>query len=305
MQMSMRLCLFSSYFAESMLPAYVRIWLEQLLPFFDQLVLLGNDDKMLDMSELQWLADRRILYRPVRNEGYDFGMWQKALADIDMSGVQRLALVNDSCILFAPLDIFFDWFDQSKLDVGGMLESQSYTRHMQSFFLVFNGRAAQAARDYIVAHPVSRLGYDEIVRTFELGLSQRFYEDTNFRVGVRFPTTPHAPRDDPSYFFIDELLRAGMPLIKKKMLGRQGPGSAVRRLVMQGIDPAPEARVQLICDLHQIDGQRAAQLFDEALTSGQKQRRRFMRRVLRYRLERLLRQWFGAMWQPGRRPQKP
>ncbi len=301
----MRLCLFSSYFTGQALPPYVRVWLEQLLPFFDQLVLLSNDDKTLDVSELQWLADRRILYRPVRNEGYDFGMWQKALADIDMHDVQRLALVNDSCILFAPLDVFFNWFDQAELDIGGMLESQSYTRHLQSFFLVLNRRAAQAARDYLVAHPVGGLGYDEIVRTFELGLSRRFYEDTDFRVGVRFPTTPRAPRDDPSYFFIDDLLRAGMPLIKKKMLARQGPGSAVRRLVMQGIDPAPEARVRLICALHQIDGKHAAQLFGDALASGQKQRHRFTRRVLRYRLERWWQHWLGAMWQPGRRPQKP
>lgn len=293
----MRLCLFSSYFAESMLPAYVRIYLEQLLPFFDQLVLLGNDDKPLAAPELQWLADRNIVYQPVRNEGYDFGMWQKALADVDITGVQRLALVNDSCILFAPLAVFFDWFDQAELDVGGMLESQAYTRHLQSFFLVFEGGAARKARDYIVTNPVINLGYDEIVTTFELGLSKRFYEDPTLRVGVRFPVTPRAPLDDPSYFFIDDLLRAGMPMIKKKMLSRQGPGSAVRRLVMQGLDPAPEARVQLICALHQLDEERATQLFGAALAAGQKQQRRFARRVLRYRLERLLRQLVGA--QPG------
>ncbi len=293
----MRLCLFSSYFGEQTLPPYVRVWLEQLLPFFDQLVLLGNDDKTLAAPELQWLADRNIVYQPVRNEGYDFGMWQKALADIDMTGVRRLALVNDSCILFAPLAVFFDWFDRAELDVGGMLESQAYTRHLQSFFLVFEGRAARTARDYIVSHPVKNLGYNEIVSTFELGLSKHFYEDLTFRVGVRFPVAPHAPLDDPSYFFIDDLLRAGMPMIKKKMLSRQGPGSAVRRLVMQGLDPAPEARVQLICTLHRLDEERATQLFGAALAAGQKQQRRFARRVLRYRLERLLRQWVGA--RPG------
>lgn len=294
----MRLCLFSSYIGPPRIPDYVKYYLTQLLPHHDRTLLLVNDDQPLPASETQWLADHGIGFMPVRNEGYDFGMWQKALAREETAGITRLTLANDSCILFAPLTGFFRWFDQSQLDVGGMLESQAYGRHLQSFFLVFRGERAQEAADYIGAHPVQSLSYQQIVETFELGMSRKFFQEPGCRVGAMFPVVPRAPLDDPSYFFMDELLRAGLPLIKKKLLRRQQPGASIRRLVMAGADPAPEARVRLIRELHGIDDAQAELLFGDALRDGQRNTLRFNRRVLRFRLERLARQLFRLPLMP-------
>lgn len=288
----MRLCLFSSYVGSPRIPDYVKYYLTQLLAHHDRTVLLVNDDHPLPAAELQWLAGRGIGFMPVRNEGYDFGMWQKALAREESVGITRLTLANDSCILFAPLTDFFRWFDESQVDVGGMLESQAYGRHLQSFFLVFRGERAQEAADYIRAHPVQSLSYQQIVETFELGMSRKFFQDPGCRIGAMFPVVPLAPLDDPSYFFMDDLLRAGLPLIKKKLLRRQQPGASIRRLVMAGADPAPEARVRLIRELHPMDDAQADLLFGDALRDGRQNTFRFNRRVLRFRLERLARQLF-------------
>lgn len=289
----MRLCLFSSYVGSPRIPDYVKYYLTQLLPHHDRIVLLVNDDHPLPAAETQWLAGRGIELMTVRNEGYDFGMWQKALAREEAAGITRLTLANDSCILFAPLTGFFRWFDDSRIDVGGMLESQAYGRHLQSFFLVFRGQRAQEAADYICSHPVQSLSYQQIVETFELGMSRKFFQDPGCRIGAMFPVVPLAPLDDPSYFFMDDLLHAGLPLIKKKLLRRQQPGASIRRMVMAGADPAPEARGRLIRELHGIDDAQAELLFGDALREGRQNSVRFTRRVIRFRLERIFRRLFG------------
>lgn len=289
----MRLCLFSSYIGSPRIPDYVKYYLTQLLPHHDRTILLVNDDQPLPGPDRQWLADKGVDFMSVRNEGYDFGMWQKALAREEPAGITRLTLANDSCILFAPLTDFFRWLDESQVDVGGMLESQAYGRHLQSFFLVFRGERAQEAAAYICSHPVQSLSYQQIVETFELGLSRTFFQDPGCRVGAMFPVVPLAPLDDPSYFFMDDLLRGGLPLIKKKLLRRQQPGASIRRLVMNGADPTPEARVRLIRELHPMDDQQAERLFGDALRDGRKNNFRFMRRAFRFRLERVIKRMLG------------
>ena len=278
------------------MPAYVRYWLTELHRHCDRVVLLSNDDKSLDDESRAWLAAQGIAYMPVRNEGFDFGMWQKALHAIDVSDCERLVLANDSCILFAPLDDFFAWFDVQAIDVGGMLESQAYTRHLQSFFLAFSQPAIAHVRDFILARPVAGIAYDDIVGTFELGLSRSLIESGKFRIAARFPVTPKQPLDDPSYFFVDALIDAGMPLIKKKLVSRQGPGSALRRLVIEGCDPTPEAQLARLQKRHGLGDARMAELFAATLARGDSERRRFDQRVRRFRVERFIRRLLGMKY---------
>lgn len=297
----MRLCLFSSYFTAPDIPPYVRYWLTELRRHCDRVVLLTNDDKTLDEASLAWLAAQSVELMPVRNEGFDFGMWQKALRRIDTGGCERLVLANDSCILYAPLEDFFTWFEGSALDVGGMLESQAYTRHLQSFLLAFRGQAVVHARDFILSRPVEGMAYDQVVGTFELGLSRSLLA-AGFRFGAQFPTRPRHPLDDPSYFFTDELVDAGLPLVKKKLVSRQGPGGAIRRAVDEGRDPAPEAVLARIRERHAIPAERMQAFFGETLARGEAQRRRFDSRVLRYRMTRFLRLgWSWCLGIVGRR----
>lgn len=288
----MRLCLFSSYIRNPGLPCHVRFYLSQLVPHHDRIVLLTNDDQPLTRDDDDWLRALGITHQPVRNEGFDFGMWQKALGATDISGVTRLSLVNDSCILFAPLDDFFHWHDNCLADMAGMLESQAYGRHLQSFFLVFRGKAVMEAARHILRHPAATLDYDAVVSTFELGLSRELL-NKDFTLAARYETHALAARDDPSYFFLHTLLQAGIPLIKRKFLARQAPGGSLRRLVMQGLDPSPEPVVALIRQRHGIDDTLAECLFGDSLRAGHPNRARFRRRVLRFRIERLLRRLFG------------
>lgn len=277
-----KVCLFSSYFVAEYIPAYVKRYLLELSRFFDTVLLITNDDKTLVEEDSRWLGEARIGLMLVKNEGFDFGMWQKAIKTLDLNAVERLGLVNDSCILFAPLDDFFTWFDDRHLDVGGMVESYEKTRHLQSYFLVVNRPAIAHVCQYILSHPVDVLGYDEIVATFELGLSSSLYEASQLNVAPRYRIYPPDALVNPSFVYARRLIEVGLPLVKRKLISKQGAGVALKRTLLAGESPWPEALVALIQTRYGLSSGDTSLLFQADLQRGRQQLWQFRRRLLRY-----------------------
>ena len=91
------ICLFSSYFNQQVIPYYIKFYLEEL-----------------NSEELSYLHKNKFTLKLVSNEGYDFGMWYKALLEIKSEEFDRIALVNDSCVLFKSLTATFDWINNKK-----------------------------------------------------------------------------------------------------------------------------------------------------------------------------------------------
>lgn len=280
-----KVCLFSSYFKSNQIPCYVKFYLKELRRFFDQVAMLTNNDRDIEAADVSWLAAEGIDLMLVPNEGFDFGMWQKALPLLELNRLEQLALVNDSCILFAPLDDYFQWLARVSVDVAGMTESYEKTRHLQSYFLVFQGKKAIAvAAKYIAKNPVSGLGYQEIVNTFELGLSRHLYANESLVIKPRYQVEPLDGSSNPSYVYLSLLMSAGMPLIKKRIVAKEGVGIGMKKMIREGRSPRPEGYVRTIKEVYGLTRDEVDGLFADVIKSGRKNAPQFWRRYLRYRL---------------------
>lgn len=211
------ICLFSSYFCATELPFFVRFYLEMLRPHFTRIIFITNNDRKIDESSMLWLSGFVDDVIFVKNEGYDFGMWQKAIQYVgDLSECKRLGLINDSCICFAPLDDFFDWVNKEKLLAAGMVKSYEKKEHIQSFFVVLSGAAIQVAIKHVVEMKIEHMAYDAVVDEGELGLSAALLE-AGICLSGKFGSMRNS-FENPSFVNYLELFDGGIPLIKRKLL---------------------------------------------------------------------------------------
>jgi len=143
------ICLFVSHAARPALKRHTALHLEQLLDAGIPVVLILNT--ALDSADIQidpaLLARLRGVY--VRgNRGYDFAAWSHAWKTMQrLPGCTRLYLVNDSVI--GPLDTghfrqMIARIRNSAADVIGLTEAPEPTLHLQSYFLVIQGRALRS-----------------------------------------------------------------------------------------------------------------------------------------------------------------
>ena len=164
------ICLFSSYFNQPSIPYYVKFYLETITPCFSETLFITNE-KELDEDSLYFLNANNIRVLKVKNEGWDFGMWYKAISQLDTHQYQQIALINDSCVLFKQPTYFFDWLKHSDADVCGMTDSNAIHYHLQSYFLVFNHKAIPDMVNYFNTHKLLK-DVQEVIETYELGLSK-------------------------------------------------------------------------------------------------------------------------------------
>lgn len=173
------------------------------------------------------------------NVGYDFGMWQDALARTDLSGVDELVLTNSSVVgpVF-PLAPIFERMDATGLDFWGMTESWELAHHLQSYFLVMRRAVVQSSalpRFFEAVRPY--VSKKQVIFAYELGLSTWLWEN-GFTGGAAFPpasqprawladllvrrTRPwvYRKRKNPTIYYPDRLWRAGMPYLKVEFFQR-------------------------------------------------------------------------------------
>jgi lipopolysaccharide biosynthesis protein len=215
------ICFFSSYFQGEALPYYVRFYLENLCPHFTDIVFLNNR-KELNEESILFLQKKGITTMMVDNEGYDFGMWYKAFKAIDTSAYQRVALVNDSCILFKSLDEDFVKINASQADCIGMVISDRYSTHLQSFFLVYNRNVIQIVRDYFFEKGIIN-DYRTVIQIYEIGLC-KFLIEKGYVLASLYNNSQRAFAKNPSFALVGQLIDEGMPLIKKKIVYRNYRG---------------------------------------------------------------------------------
>lgn len=208
-------CFFAAYFTSPDLPYYVGIYLVELKRHFDEVVLLCSQEKLSDTS-VDFLNKHQIQLRIETNEGFDFGLWYKAFSYFDTSGLDRIALVNDSCILFSSLQNLMDWSQQDASDVQGITSSEAISPHIQSYFLILNKKAAAHASDYFKQHKILDT-LSEVINTYEIGLSNYFISK-GLTMSAFVDNNGYRGEFSPYYHCIIYHLEKGIPLIKKKIL---------------------------------------------------------------------------------------
>ncbi len=210
------LCLFSSYFESGEIPYYIRFYLLELKKHCTKLVFITNEKVLPDTSRL-FLQDHGIDCLLVLNEGYDFGMWSKGLDEYPPGTYDTLLLINDSCILLRNLDAVFEQIGRREFDYCGLLDSKELSYHIQSYFLAFSGPAIPVLQTYLKSQGI-QLGMKEVVYRYEVGLA-KYLIGQGLRVGALYPRFDSGKGDvNAAYVGITELIAAGFPLIKKKLL---------------------------------------------------------------------------------------
>ncbi len=237
------ICFFSSYFNGAKIPDYIRVYLLELSKYFSRIIFITND-KEINEESLTFLTQNKIELFLVVNEGYDFGMWHKALAKYDVSGYDRLGLINDSCILFGKLDTFFKWLDKEKPDYSGLTDSYQIEYHIQSYFLIINKETIPFVIDYFRQNGIIA-ELSEVIRVYEVGLSQYLVKmGKNLKAMYHF--TKETDSNNNAIVWAMPLIKEGFPMVKKKIISREYKYKYWRSLVARGHDPFPEHYIKLI-----------------------------------------------------------
>jgi lipopolysaccharide biosynthesis protein len=226
-------CLYSSYFSGDTIPYYVRFYLEKLTPHFSKIVYLQNR-KVLSEESMLFLEKNNIESVMVENEGFDFGMWYKGLKAIQAADFERIALINDSCVLFKDLNSDFKKINEANADYCGMVISDRYATHLQSFFLVINQRAIPVLVNYFQKHGIVN-DYREVIQVYEIGLTQEMIA-SGMKVFSLYNNEARSFPKNPSFALVRNLIDEGMPLIKKKIMFRNFRGLEYYWVVRMNFD---------------------------------------------------------------------
>ncbi|MBS1175554.1 MAG: hypothetical protein H6R05_1685 [Burkholderiaceae bacterium] len=212
-----RIALFSSYFETEALPYYIKFYLNQLRPHATHIVFITTDAKPLRAEDANWLGEHVEQIVLVKNEGFDFGMWQKVLYQTEgIESFDELILLNDSCVCFSDLDYYFNWHHKTPADVTGMTISNDVSLHIQSFFMVIKKPALSTVVNHIKSLPLRNTVFSEVIAMGELGLSSEIMRK-EFSIDALFV----AQRDDlknPMYAHCLNLIKQHhIPLVKRKL----------------------------------------------------------------------------------------
>jgi hypothetical protein len=236
------LCLFCAYFNGESIPIYIRVYLMELKRHYSIVRLLTNT-KELASDSLRFLEINHFELRLYQNEGFDFGMWSKALKEIASDDYAEIALVNDSCILFRKLDDVMNTIRSSDWDYSGLVYSRSITYHIQSYFVVIRKSIVKTVQDYFLIHG-NKGDFESVIIDYEVGLSD-FLLKKGFKLGTVYET----PADfllNPSFMKIKELIRQGFPLIKRKLISGNYRNAEIRGLLLRGFNFNPNHYIKFI-----------------------------------------------------------
>jgi lipopolysaccharide biosynthesis protein len=157
------------------------------------------------------------------NLGFDFGSWQEGLAILAEEKIDfdELILMNNS--LYPIAESISDLLKtlQNELDVGGLIWSNEFRKHIQSFFLYFNSKAIHSSEFLKFWNAASALkdpsnGKRSVITKFELTWADYFAGNEFLKVGAIFDAPPKSIRN-PMTFYWRDLISQGFPFIKKSL----------------------------------------------------------------------------------------
>lgn len=217
------LCLFATYQppSDDFIDLQNALYISTLAKSFDTVVVITN----IRDVEIRHNLPVNVRVVTMENLCYDFGLWFRFLRNLDVSNIQRIALVNDSCTLLRPRQLT-NILRELTAPFWGMTDSyECGVHHVQSFFLVFENVGIKMLMEFVMESDIEAYvgkGKSHIVGGFELGLS-KFMASKNiplqaafpyrsiFQVQSRWNTFAHnAPHG-----LWDRLLVAGMPILKR------------------------------------------------------------------------------------------
>jgi rhamnosyltransferase len=209
------ICFFASYFKGNKIPYYITVYLTELKKHFSEVVLLTSQNN-LSIESIAFLKAENIRLQIEENEGFDFGLWYKAFQKNEIDTYDQIALVNDSCILFKPLNEFMNWSRSNNADLQGITLSNAIALHIQSYFLIINKRAIPFVKEYFEKHKLLK-NISDVIAVYEVGLSS-FLISKDLRIDAFMDNNGYNGEFSPYYYCVDYHISKGIPVIKKKIL---------------------------------------------------------------------------------------
>lgn len=216
-EVSNTLCLYSAHFEGGDIPDYIRAMLVEINKYCSNIVLITEHKKM-SYESMRFLVQQKIKHKTALNRGMDFGKWYTVLKGLNAERWDRIILLNDSMLLLHPLDTFFNWCNNSEASVKGLLNSNERQAHIQSYFLVLEKEAIHPTIHYFKEH--KRFSKKrKIIRFYELGLSA-YWQELNLAIEsfIDINTIEQGCKRNPSYFLLEELIKKGIPMIKRHVI---------------------------------------------------------------------------------------
>jgi rhamnosyltransferase len=199
------------------------------------------------------------------NVGFDFGMWQHALTDIDLSEWDEIVITNSS--IFGPvypLAEMFDRMGRADCELWGVTDNHDIDWHLQSYFLAFRRpvlRSPSFSKFWDSVLPYENKF--QVIRSYEVGMTQ-FLLQQGFRaeayvpVATLFPPWPlnlrySRRRLDATVFNPLKLLARRMPFVKASLL-RENPGGLNLAPIYEGVARAGYDRALIELDPREEEG---------------------------------------------------
>jgi len=211
----MKLCLFVMYSPTGELQNFRKVYIEELSIHAKVTVLAVG---RLNSESQAYLSNRRINFHIYPNEGWDFGAWYRGLNE-ESEKIQiydDILLVNDSCIPVKRLNSFFQWTDKNNFDYYGLTANSQISTHVQSYFFGWRQKITGSVREYFNAHGIIRTGKQDVINTYEVGLSDCLRKK-KVRMWAQYPVTISSGHSLPN-FCVPFLLEKGFPLIKRSVI---------------------------------------------------------------------------------------
>jgi lipopolysaccharide biosynthesis protein len=224
------------YFPENYIPFYVKLYINELQKYFDEIVIVTNERTIKNVSDF---ADKSIKLICVTNEGYDLGMFYKGYLSLNVDKYDVIGCINDSNILFGKLDFLFDWATKQDVDFWGLISSDlrpPYSTHknnfhIQSHFLVLNKNATGKLNSFFEQINFQKLFSEKdtktlkrnVINDWEIGISQYLisnnltcaayvtHEEYQTKYGLKKPSNI-------SLKLYGEIIKNGVPIIKKRII---------------------------------------------------------------------------------------
>ena len=229
------LCVLAHFDKDDLIDDYVVYYLRALDELGCETIFVSTAENLNDESirKIMPFCSKFIIKQ---NIGYDFASWRTGLEAVgDLSGYQRVIIANDS--VYGPLQdlrgIFAEMHGRN-VSFWGITDSLRYSRHLQSYFLVFEKTALQskAFKDFWLHLPDYRHKH-VVINQGEIGLSRKlaaaglsFEAYIPFEImqeqlrGVGHWVTARVvgDRQNPTHKAWRTLMRKGCPFLKIQLL---------------------------------------------------------------------------------------
>lgn len=180
---------------------------------------------------------------------YDFGSYKRGFAYAQnyglLDGVEELIFCNDSC--YAPVHSFKPVFDEmqgKECDFWGITENTEFSRHIQSYFMVFRPQVFQSkVFNQFITGITAQKTVQDVIENYEVGLSETLINaQYTYKSYIPYPEQYPLPLRGATNLTACPvwMIKQGSPLVKKKSFKEKisnEEGFFKLRKMVQNINP--------------------------------------------------------------------